>query len=50
MNFLVIGHSVVDKIIDKSEISVKPGGIFYTVISLLSQISSDDKIYSVLNH
>jgi len=45
MNFLVIGHSVVDKIIDKDRISIKPGGIFYTVVSLLSQISSDDKVY-----
>jgi sugar/nucleoside kinase (ribokinase family) len=45
MNFLVIGHSVVDKIIDKDRISIKPGGIFYTVISLLSQIDSADKLY-----
>jgi len=45
MNFLVIGHSVVDKIIDKDRISIKPGGIFYTVVSFLSQISSDDKVY-----
>jgi len=45
MNFLVIGHSVVDKIIDKDRISIKPGGIFYTVVSLLSQTSSDDKVY-----
>jgi len=45
MNFLLIGHSVVDTIIDKDGTSVKPGGIFYTVVSLLSQINSDDKIY-----
>lgn len=45
MNFLVIGHSVVDKIIDKDRISIKPGGIFYTVISLLSQIQIEDKFY-----
>ena len=45
MNFLVIGHSVVDKIIDKDRISIKPGGIFYTIVSLLSQISSNDKVY-----
>jgi sugar/nucleoside kinase (ribokinase family) len=45
MNFLIVGHSVADKIIDKGEVSVKPGGIFYTVISLLSQINSDDKVY-----
>jgi sugar/nucleoside kinase (ribokinase family) len=45
MNILVVGHSVVDKIIDKDRISIKPGGIFYTVISLISQINSDDKVY-----
>ena len=45
MNFLVIGHSVVDKIIDKDKISIKPGGIFYTVTSLLSQLNQGDKVY-----
>jgi len=45
MNFLVIGHSVVDKIIDKNSISIKPGGIFYTVVSLLSQIQIEDRLY-----
>jgi sugar/nucleoside kinase (ribokinase family) len=45
MNFLVIGHSVVDKIIDKDSISIKPGGIFYTVVSLLSQIQIEDRLY-----
>lgn len=45
MNILVIGHSVVDKIIDKDGISIKPGGIFYTVVSFLSQIQSTDKLY-----
>ena len=45
MNILVIGHSVVDKIIDKDITSIKPGGIFYTVVSFLSQIESDDKLY-----
>jgi len=45
MNFLVIGHSVVDRIFDKDRISIKPGGIFYTVVSLLSLINSDDKVY-----
>lgn len=49
MNFLVIGHSVVDKIIDKDGISVKPGGIFYTVVSLLSQLQSEDKLYLCSN-
>ncbi|OGU64038.1 MAG: hypothetical protein A2W30_10245 [Ignavibacteria bacterium RBG_16_36_9] len=45
MNFLVIGQSVVDKIIDKNSISIKPGGIFYAVVSFLSQLSPNDKLY-----
>jgi sugar/nucleoside kinase (ribokinase family) len=45
MNILVIGHSVVDKILDKGNVSIKPGGIFYTVASLLSQLQNEDKIY-----
>ena len=49
MNILVIGHSVVDKIIEKERYSTKPGGIFYTVISLLSQMERADKIYLCSN-
>ena len=49
MNFLVIGHSVVDKIIEKERYSTKPGGIFYTVISLLSRMEQADKIYLCSN-
>jgi len=45
MNILVIGHSVVDKIIDKDITSITPGGIFYTVVSFLSQIENKDKLY-----
>ena len=45
MNILVVGHSVVDKINDGKSTSTKPGGIFYTIVSLLSQISSEDKLY-----
>lgn len=45
MNILVIGHSVVDSIIEDKRCSIKPGGIFYTVVSLLSQIEQEDKIF-----
>jgi len=45
MNFLIIGHSVVDKIIEESKTSINPGGIFYSVISFLSQLNADDKIF-----
>jgi sugar/nucleoside kinase (ribokinase family) len=45
MNFLVIGHSVADKIIVSGKVSVKPGGIFYTVVSFLSQMQPGEKLY-----
>lgn len=45
MNFLVTGHSVVDKVIDKDRISIKPGGIFYTVASFISQLQKEDKLF-----
>ena len=45
MNFLIVGHSVVDKIIDNDKLSIKPGGIFYSVISFLSQVERKDKLY-----
>jgi len=45
MNFLLIGHSVVDKILDNDKKSVKPGGVFYSVVSFLSQLESEDKLY-----
>ena len=49
MNILVIGHSVVDKIIEGDDYSIKPGGIFYTVVSLLSQIGPGEKIFLCSN-
>jgi sugar/nucleoside kinase (ribokinase family) len=45
MNILILGQSVVDKIIDKDDISTKPGGIFYTVVSFLSQLQQEDKLF-----
>lgn len=45
MNFLLIGHSVVDRIIDKNGVSIKPGGIYYSVVSFLSQLQPEDKLY-----
>jgi hypothetical protein len=45
MNFLLIGHSVVDRIIDQNGVSIKPGGIYYSVVSFLSQLQPEDKLY-----
>lgn len=49
MNILIIGHSVVDKIIEGENCSIKPGGIFYTIVSLLSKIEPEDKIFLCSN-
>ena len=49
MNFLVVGHSVVDEIFDKKSHTIKPGGIYYTVVSLLSLAESKDKIFLCTN-
>lgn len=45
MNFLVIGHSVVDKIQEGNVVHVKPGGIFYTAISLFNFLEKSDKLF-----
>ena len=45
MNFLIVGHSVVDVIFEKQSHKIKPGGIFYTAISMLSLAESKDKIF-----
>jgi sugar/nucleoside kinase (ribokinase family) len=49
MNYLIIGHSVVDKIIENEKTIIKPGGIFYSIISLLNLIEPQDKIYLCTN-
>ena len=49
MNFLVVGHSVVDEIFEKQSHKIKPGGIYYTVISLLSLVEATDKIFLCTN-
>lgn len=49
MNILVIGHSVVDKVVFNESRTTKPGGIFYTVISLLTQLGQGDKIFLCTN-
>ena len=45
MNFLIIGHSVVDKIYNGSRLQNKPGGIFYTAVSLKSFLEKSDKLF-----
>lgn len=45
MNFLIIGQSVVDKIKRGDVLQVKPGGIFYTAISLFNFLEKSDKLF-----
>jgi sugar/nucleoside kinase (ribokinase family) len=45
MNFLIVGHSVVDKIYKNDDLLIKPGGIFYTTASLLSFCRQKDKLF-----
>jgi len=45
MNFLVIGHSVVDKIQQGDVLQFKPGGIFYSAVSLYNFLEKGDKLF-----
>ena len=45
MIFLIIGHSVVDKIYEQGRIVTKPGGIFYSVAAFLTQMKASDKLF-----
>ena len=50
MKILVIGHSVVDHIRKGNLISVKPGGIFYTVTALVKLAGVSDEINLLTNY
>jgi hypothetical protein len=45
MKLLVIGHSVKDIIKIKNNIIIRPGGIFYSISTLVSLIDKNDEIY-----
>lgn len=45
MKLLVIGHSVTDTINYKTQVTKKPGGIFYTVLTLENFKNSEDEIH-----
>ena len=45
MKILVIGHSVVDKILTLKGVETKPGGIFYTMSALKAISSENDGIF-----
>lgn len=45
MKILLIGHSIVDHIIEAGKEIIKPGGIFYSVLGMNSQKKNEDKIF-----
>jgi len=45
MKLLVIGHSVEDHIYQDGKKVIKPGGIFYTTLTLINFIDNPDEIY-----
>jgi hypothetical protein len=45
MKLLVIGQSVVDRIITGKEEVIKPGGIYYSILGLINFIEESDDIY-----
>ena len=42
---LVIGHSVLDRIYCKEKLTIKPGGIFHSINTLVNLIEEDNEIY-----
>lgn len=42
---LVIGHSVLDRIYYKNKLTIKPGGIFHSINTLVSLIEKEDEVY-----
>ncbi|MFH1194742.1 MAG: PfkB family carbohydrate kinase [bacterium] len=51
MKLLVIGHSVIDKIVAGENIIIKPGGVFYSALglSLLKKASDDFYLLTAVN-
>ncbi len=45
MKLLVIGHSVLDKINRDNKVETKPGGIFYSAVTLANLMNKNDEIY-----
>ena len=45
MKLLVIGHSVVDKIVSGEDELIKPGGIYYSILGLTSFIEENDEVF-----
>ena len=45
MKLLVIGHTVVDRIITRQDELIKPGGIYYSILGLVNFVEESDKVF-----
>ena len=45
MKLLVIGHTVVDRIITGQDELIKPGGIYYSILGLINFAVDTDEIF-----
>jgi len=45
MKLLIIGHSVVDKIITGQDELIKPGGIYYSILGLKNFVEETDEVF-----
>ena len=45
MKLLVIGHTVVDRIIARQDELIKPGGIYYSILGLANFVEESDKVF-----
>jgi len=45
MKLLVIGHTVVDRIITGQDELIKPGGIYYSILALANFVEETDKVF-----
>jgi len=45
MKLLVIGHTVVDRIITRQDELIKPGGIYYSILGLANFVEESDKVF-----
>lgn len=45
MKLLVIGHTVVDRIITRQDELIKPGGIYYSILGLVNFVEESGKVF-----
>ena len=45
MKILLLGHSIIDKIEKGSQLQISPGGIYYSLLGLLSVINKSDQVF-----